>query len=61
MPFRGIGAAEKNILMYLGLASSATVTEVVRAFPKMEPKTVRRAMRSLAAKGGARLDKVRGR
>lgn len=40
--FRGIGAAEQNILVYLRLAGSATVSDIVGAFPKMHPKTVRR-------------------
>jgi hypothetical protein len=56
--FRGIGAAEKNILAYLGLADQATVSDIASAFPKMRPPTIRRAMRSLAAKGGARLEET---
>jgi len=53
--FRGIGAAEKNILVCLHLLGPVTVADVCWSFPDMASKTVRRAMRSLAAKGGARL------
>jgi hypothetical protein len=33
--FGGIGAVEKNILVYLALANQATVADIASAFPKM--------------------------
>jgi hypothetical protein len=55
--FVGIGSAEKNILVYLALEPSATARDIHSVFPKLHLQAIRRAMKSLAAKGGARLDK----
>lgn len=54
--FRGIGSAEQRILAFLSLEPHAGVSDMTELFPRMHPKTVRRAMRSLARKGAVRLD-----
>src|ERR1700730_14587911 len=53
--FVGLGQAEKGILFLLQERGVLCVADVLAAYPYVQPKSCRRAMRSLSSKGFGRL------
>jgi hypothetical protein len=56
--FVGLGQAEKGILFLLQERGVLCVADVLAAYPGVQPKSCRRAMRSLSSKGFGRLSKT---
>ena len=56
--FVGLGQAEKGILFLLQERGVLCVADVLAAYPDVQPKSCRRAMRSLSSKGFGRLSET---
>ena len=56
--FVGLGQAEKGILFLLQERGVLCVADVLAAYPNVQPKSCRRAMRSLSSKGFGRLSET---
>jgi hypothetical protein len=56
--FVGLGQAEKGILFLLQERGVLCVADVLAAYPGVQPKSCRRAMRSLSSKGFGRLSET---
>src|ERR1700730_16409436 len=56
--FVGLGQAEKGILFLLQERGGLCVADVLAAYPGVQPKSCRRAMRSLSSKGFGRLSET---
>src|SRR4030088_2668004 len=56
--FVGLGQAEKGILFLLQERGVLCVADVLAAYPDAQPKSCRRAMRSLSSKGFGRLSET---
>jgi hypothetical protein len=56
--FVGLGQAEKRILLLLQERGVLGVADVLAAYPGVQPKSCRRAMRSLSSKGFGRLSET---
>src|SRR5664279_6049147 len=56
--FVGLGQAEKRILYLLQERGILCVADVLAAYPGVQPKSCRRAMRSLSSKGFGRLSET---
>src|ERR1700730_12448191 len=56
--FVGLGQAEKGILFLLQERGVLCVADVLEAYPDVQPKSCRRAMRSLSSKGFGRLSET---
>src|ERR1700730_17003946 len=56
--FVGLGQAENGILFLLQKRGVLCVADVLAAYPDAQPKSCRRAMRSLSSKGFGRLSET---